>query len=640
MTAGSLSISTCGPALRPRLRQRAGAVRDRRRPRWRVDPSTVTVARRTVQRAGRAAQLVRGAGRRGRPRGAGRPRRAGAVRGAAGRRHRRAPARPAGQGRRPAPVRARPAAARPAGSAGCSGRRRPAPGCVDVDARPWPATGRRGPGRLVPRRGRPDEADGAAGGRRGCGPRRCGPKRTPCRTRTTWTASCGPARTRRSRSSTTASTTAPPPRRARHDGRGDATRRPFVAHASIAPSCAVARWSRTAGVAGLVAQPGHRQPGPGDRRRARPRPGDRRRASTSRAPAATATTPPTTSRSTRCCWPGRSRARPVQVLWSRQDELSLGAVRARRWSPTSRPTVDAAGRLASWRYDVCSQGHSSRPGLRRRARPARRDPPGRRRRRTRPPVDPPPANGAGSTRNALPGYDLPSRRVTGHRLTETPIRTLGAALARRLLQRLRDRVDDGRGGRGAPAPTRWSSGWRTCPTSAAARVLRTAAERRRLGPRACPRAPASASATPATRAPAPGAPSSPRSRRRPTVRVRRLTDRRRRRPGGEPGRRAQPDRGRRGAGDELDAAGAGALRPAPDHQHDLGVVPDPAVLGGARRCGSSSLPATATRRSAPGRPPRARPPAAIGNALAAAVGVRVRDLPLTPEAVVQAIEGM
>src|SRR4029450_12262290 len=38
-------------------------------------------------------------------------------------------------------------------------------------------------------------------------------------------------------------------------------------------------------------------------------------------------------------------------------------------------------------------------------------------------VDPPIANGAGSTRNALPGYDLPNRRVTGHRLTESPIRT-------------------------------------------------------------------------------------------------------------------------------------------------------------------------------------------------------------------------
>jgi nicotinate dehydrogenase subunit B len=38
-------------------------------------------------------------------------------------------------------------------------------------------------------------------------------------------------------------------------------------------------------------------------------------------------------------------------------------------------------------------------------------------------VDPPAANGAGSMRNALPGYDLPNRRVTGHRLLRTPIRT-------------------------------------------------------------------------------------------------------------------------------------------------------------------------------------------------------------------------
>ena len=38
-------------------------------------------------------------------------------------------------------------------------------------------------------------------------------------------------------------------------------------------------------------------------------------------------------------------------------------------------------------------------------------------------VDPPIANGAGSTRNALPGYDLPNRRVTGHRLTASPIRS-------------------------------------------------------------------------------------------------------------------------------------------------------------------------------------------------------------------------
>jgi CO/xanthine dehydrogenase Mo-binding subunit len=112
---------------------------------------------------------------------------------------------------------------------------------------------------------------------------------------------------------------------------------------------------------------------------------------------------------------------PVQVQWSRPDELG--------WAPFSSAmvadvaaTVDAAGRLASWTYDVFSQGHSARPGYAgvpgllaatTLAEPA--DYPA--------PVDPPQANGAGSTRNALPGYDLPNRRVTGHRLTRTPLRS-------------------------------------------------------------------------------------------------------------------------------------------------------------------------------------------------------------------------
>jgi nicotinate dehydrogenase subunit B len=112
---------------------------------------------------------------------------------------------------------------------------------------------------------------------------------------------------------------------------------------------------------------------------------------------------------------------PVQVLWSRPDELA--------WAPFSsamvadvEATVDVAGRLGSWTYDLYSQGHNGRPGYAgvpgllaatTLAEPAVYPAP----------VDPPPANGAGSTRNALPGYDLPNRRVTGHRLTETPIRT-------------------------------------------------------------------------------------------------------------------------------------------------------------------------------------------------------------------------
>jgi CO/xanthine dehydrogenase Mo-binding subunit len=113
---------------------------------------------------------------------------------------------------------------------------------------------------------------------------------------------------------------------------------------------------------------------------------------------------------------------PVQVLWSRQDELS--------WAPFgSAMTADVAatlsedGTISSWQYDVYSQGHTSRPGYaggipgllsaafleEAAVYPAA--------------VDPPPAAGYGSTRNALPGYDLPRRRVTGHRLLESPIRS-------------------------------------------------------------------------------------------------------------------------------------------------------------------------------------------------------------------------
>ncbi|GIE94254.1 molybdopterin cofactor-binding domain-containing protein [Paractinoplanes rishiriensis] len=114
--------------------------------------------------------------------------------------------------------------------------------------------------------------------------------------------------------------------------------------------------------------------------------------------------------------------RPVQVLWSRQDELS--------WAPFGSAmtadvvaTLAADGSISSWQYDVYSQGHTSRPGyaggvpgllsatfLEHPAEyPAA--------------VDPSTATGAGGTRNALPGYDLPARRITGHRLLHSPIRS-------------------------------------------------------------------------------------------------------------------------------------------------------------------------------------------------------------------------
>ena len=47
----------------------------------------------------------------------------------------------------------------------------------------------------------------------------------------------------------------------------------------------------------------------------------------------------------------------------------------------------------------------------------------------------------------MPGYDIPDVEVTRHRLLTMPIRTSVAALARRLPQRVRDRVVHGRAGR-------------------------------------------------------------------------------------------------------------------------------------------------------------------------------------------------
>lgn len=115
-----------------------------------------------------------------------------------------------------------------------------------------------------------------------------------------------------------------------------------------------------------------------------------------------------------------AHGRPVQVRWSRQDELT--------WAPfgsamsTSVSARLCEGRIRSWDYDVWSQGHTSRPGYAgvpgllagsHLATPL--DTPAA--------VDPPVATGGGGTRNSVPIYDVGPRRVTGHRLLHTPIRS-------------------------------------------------------------------------------------------------------------------------------------------------------------------------------------------------------------------------
>lgn len=112
---------------------------------------------------------------------------------------------------------------------------------------------------------------------------------------------------------------------------------------------------------------------------------------------------------------------PVLLQWERADELA--------WSPLGSAmvadvaaTVTDTGQIAGWTYDVYGQGHTTRPGyagvpgLLAGGHLAEPLP-------TPAPDDPPSAAGGGTTRNAVPIYTVGARRITGHRLTETPLRT-------------------------------------------------------------------------------------------------------------------------------------------------------------------------------------------------------------------------
>ncbi|MDX6360458.1 MAG: nicotinate dehydrogenase subunit [Nocardioidaceae bacterium] len=112
--------------------------------------------------------------------------------------------------------------------------------------------------------------------------------------------------------------------------------------------------------------------------------------------------------------------RPVLLRWTRSDELAWGPL-----SPAMTATVSArlvGGLVTGWSYDVWSQGHTARPGYAGQpgllasahvgggvALP--------------PSDDPPAAAGHGSLRNAVPIYELGTRRITGHRVTDASLRT-------------------------------------------------------------------------------------------------------------------------------------------------------------------------------------------------------------------------
>jgi len=119
--------------------------------------------------------------------------------------------------------------------------------------------------------------------------------------------------------------------------------------------------------------------------------------------------------------------RPVRVQWMRDDEFM--------WEPFGPAMVMRAGaalkdgRIVDWNYDVWSNSHNMRPG----------DPDGvnllaswylEKPKQPAPPRAAPQPAGAGD-RNAIPLYDLPRSRITSHLIKEMPLRvsalrTLGA----------------------------------------------------------------------------------------------------------------------------------------------------------------------------------------------------------------------
>jgi nicotinate dehydrogenase subunit B len=113
--------------------------------------------------------------------------------------------------------------------------------------------------------------------------------------------------------------------------------------------------------------------------------------------------------------------RVVRVRWNRADELTAAPF-GPAMAVDIEADLDADNRIVGWRHDVWSNGHSNRPG--RAATPALLgswhlekpfEPPV--------PINAPLIAGGGSERNSVPSYDFPTWNVVNHRVLSTPIRT-------------------------------------------------------------------------------------------------------------------------------------------------------------------------------------------------------------------------
>lgn len=111
--------------------------------------------------------------------------------------------------------------------------------------------------------------------------------------------------------------------------------------------------------------------------------------------------------------------RPIRVQWMREDEFAAGPL-SPAMAMTVRASVSPEGRIVDWDYEVWSNSHAMRPGqpgginLLAAARKSQPFPPSQWLRLPQPIGD--------GDRNAVSVYVLPRRRVINHLLLDTPIR--------------------------------------------------------------------------------------------------------------------------------------------------------------------------------------------------------------------------
>lgn len=112
---------------------------------------------------------------------------------------------------------------------------------------------------------------------------------------------------------------------------------------------------------------------------------------------------------------------PIRVQWSRQGEMAdspFGAAMAIE----IEADLDVQGDIVGWRHSIWGNGHVARPG--RGALPALLA--GYELTDSFPRMistNPPQANGGGGDRNSIPLYDFPSWKIESHRLKTMPLRT-------------------------------------------------------------------------------------------------------------------------------------------------------------------------------------------------------------------------